>query len=99
MCFTVAIQRAGFRIISETHGAVLVRDAGERNTLTEIQIARENAFVALVAVDGTGALLIHQTLKFFDEAFVTFFVVRFVLQNNLALAVNRDAIVGIRQIF
>ena len=57
--FAVAIQRAGFRIVSETHGAVLVRHAGKRNTLTEIQIARENAFVTLAAVDGTGALLIH----------------------------------------
>ena len=48
---------------------------------------------------GQARLLIHQTLKFFDEAFVTFFVVRFVLQNDLALPVNRDAIVGVRQIF
>ena len=54
MRFAVAIQRAGFRIVSETDRAVLVRDAGERNALAEIEIAREKTFVALVPVNGAG---------------------------------------------
>ena len=39
--FAVAIERAGFRIVSKTDRAVLVRNAGKRNALAEEQIARE----------------------------------------------------------
>ena len=79
MCFAVAIQRAGFRIIAETHGAVLMGDTRQRDALTQIEIAGENTFVALMPVNRTRALLIHEAPKFLDQAFVTLFVIRFVL--------------------
>ena len=59
MRFAVAIERARLRIVSEPDGAVLVRHAGERDALAEIQIAREEALVAFVAVHGTLGLLLH----------------------------------------
>jgi hypothetical protein len=57
--FAVAIERARLRIVSEPDGAVLVRHASERDALAEIQIAREEALVAFVAVHGTLGLLLH----------------------------------------
>jgi len=57
--FAVAIERARLRVVSEPDGAVLVRHAGERDTLAQIQIAREEALVAFVAVHGTLGLLLH----------------------------------------
>ena len=57
--FAVAIERARLRVVSEPDGAVLVRHAGERDALAEIQIAREEALVAFVAVHGTLGLLLH----------------------------------------
>src|SRR5205823_14566096 len=57
--FAVAIERARLRVVSEPDGAVLVRHASERDALAEIQIAREEALVAFVAVHGTLGLLLH----------------------------------------
>ena len=57
--FAVAIERARLRVVAETDGAVLVRHASERDALAEIQIAREEALVAFVAVHGTLGLLLH----------------------------------------
>ena len=57
--FAVAIERARLRVVAETDRAILVRDAGERDALAEIQIAREEALVAFVAVHGTLGLLLH----------------------------------------
>ena len=57
--FAVAIERARLRVVAEPDGAVLVRHAGERDALAEIQIAREEALVAFVAVHGTLGLLLH----------------------------------------
>src|SRR5439155_17856154 len=48
--FAVAIERARLRVVAEADGTVLVRYAGERDALAEIQIAREEALVAFVAV-------------------------------------------------
>ena len=57
--FAVAIERARLRIIAEADRPVLVRHASERDALAEIQIAREKALVAFVAVHGTLGLLLH----------------------------------------
>src|SRR5438034_670522 len=57
--FAVAIERARLRVVAEADGTVLVRHAGERDALAEIQIAREEALVAFVAVHGTLGLLLH----------------------------------------
>src|SRR5439155_25135210 len=93
MRFAIAIERARLGIISEAHRAVLVRDTGERDALAEEQIAGEEALVALVAVDRALGLLLHQALKTFDQAFVSFFVVRLVLLDYRAIAIHRDPVV------
>ena len=64
MRFAVAIERARLRVVSEPDGAVLVRHASERDALAEIQIAREQTFVALVAMDRALGLLLHKSLAF-----------------------------------
>ena len=99
MRFTVAIKRAGLGIVAETDRAVLMRDTGERDALAEEQVSGEKALVAFVPVDRALRLLLHQALKLFDQAFVSFFVVRLVLQNDLAIAIDRDPVVRIGQIF
>ena len=53
VCFAVSIQRAGLRIVAETHSSVLMGYTGERDPLTQIQIAGKNTFVTLMPVDGT----------------------------------------------
>ena len=75
--FAIAIQRAAFRIIAETHGAVLMRNTGEWNPLTQIQIPRKNSLVALVPVDEAGVADSSRP-ELFNEAFVSFFVIGFV---------------------
>ena len=55
----VAIERARLRVVAEPDGAVLVRHTSERDALAEIQIAREEALMAFVAVHGTLCLLLH----------------------------------------
>src|SRR5437763_12054046 len=79
MRFAVAIERACLWIISKTNRAVLVRNSGERNALSKIQIPREQTFVALVPVNGAFRLLLHKRFEFLDQPFVSFFVVRLVL--------------------
>src|SRR5438034_6497673 len=76
MRFTVAIERARLRIVSEADRTVLVRDTGERDSLTEEQVSGEETLVALASMDRAFRLLLHQALKLFDQAFVSFFVVR-----------------------
>mgnify|MGYP003694379707 CR=1 FL=1 len=48
--FAVHIERARFGIAAEAHRADLMRNAGQRDSLADEQIAREEAFVAVVAV-------------------------------------------------
>src|SRR6059058_5669722 len=79
MRFAVAIERACLWIISKTNRAVLVRNSGKRNALSKIQIPREQTFVALVPVKVAFRLLLHKRFEFFNQPFVSFFVVRLVL--------------------
>ena len=51
MSLAVRVENAGFRVISEADCAALMRHARKRNSLTEIQIPREQSLVALVAMD------------------------------------------------
>ena len=87
MRLAVAIERARSRIVAKPDGAVLVRHPGERNALTEKEIAREQTFMALVSVHRTGALLVEEFFEFLDQAFVSFFIVRLVLQHDFTVAV------------
>ena len=66
MRFTVAIERARLRIVTEADRPVLVRDTGERDSLTEEQVSGEETLVALASMDRAFRLLLHQALKLFD---------------------------------
>src|SRR5881296_2941015 len=59
----VRVQRGGLRVVAEPDRPVLVSDAGQRNALAEIKAPREQAFMALVAMDTAFGLLLHQILE------------------------------------
>ena len=71
--------------------------AGERDALAQVKIASEEPFVTFMAVHWALGLLLHQALKLRDEALVPFLVVRFVLKNDVPIAVERDTVVWVRQ--
>src|SRR5689334_9428709 len=62
--FAIAIKCTRLRIVAEAHGTVLMGDTRQRDALTQIEIASENTFVALMPVNRTRALLIHKAPKF-----------------------------------
>src|SRR5713101_2037250 len=55
--------------------------------------------MTLVAVNATFGLLLHEFFKLGKQTAVRLFVIRCVVQNDFPVAVNGDAIVGVRQIF
>src|SRR2546426_7657400 len=59
----VRIQRGSLRVAPEADRSVLVGDPSQRNALAEIKAPREQAFMALVAMDATLGLLPHQILE------------------------------------
>src|SRR5215471_12009580 len=61
-------------IVSEANRAVLVRYPCERNTVTEEEVPREQAFVAVLAVHAAFGLLLHELFEFRGQAAVRFLV-------------------------
>jgi hypothetical protein len=49
--------------VAEAHGAVLVRHAGQRDALAQVEAAGEQALVTLVAVYRALRLLLHELLQ------------------------------------
>src|SRR2546427_6931569 len=94
----VRVQRRGFRVVPEADRPVLVRDARQRDALAEIEVPREQAFVALVAVDATLGLLLHQALELLDQALVTLLIVRLVGEDDVAGPVEGDTVIRVREI-
>ena len=76
----------------------LMRHTCQRNALTDIEVAAEQSLMAFAAMDLARGLLLHEFLQLDDEPLVTFFVVRFVTENNTAGEIDGDPIVGIGQI-
>jgi hypothetical protein len=60
MRFAVSIERARFWIVAEADGAVLMRDPGERDALTEEQIPGKETFMAIVSMHRAFGLLLHE---------------------------------------
>ena len=90
----VDVERRGLRIVAEANRAVLMRDAGERDALADEEVAREQALVALVAVDRrTCVCCFIRSLSFAMQPLVAFLVVRLVAEDDVAVAVERDAVV------
>lgn len=53
----VHVERGSFGIVPEADGAVLVRDSGQWDTLSNVKIAAEEAFVAVVSMHRAGVVL------------------------------------------
>src|SRR5262249_41121984 len=94
----INVKRRSLRIVAKPDRAILVSHAGQRNPIAYEQVAREEPLMTFMAMDDACTLLIHQFLKLGVEAFVTFFVVRLVTENDVAVAVEGDAVLGVRQI-
>ena len=95
----VYIERRALGIMAEPHRPVLVGHAGQRNPLANEEIAGEQSLVAVAAVNGTGALLLHEAFQFGNEPLVPLAVVRSICQDDSAVPVERDPIVRVGQVF
>jgi hypothetical protein len=78
------VQRGGLRVAPEADRPVLVSDARQRNALAEIEAPREQAFMALVAMDAALGLLLHQMFELLGQAPVTLLIVRLVGEDDVA---------------
>src|SRR5215469_569295 len=97
--FAMYVERGSFWIAPEPNGSVLVRYAGQRNPVADIQVAPEQSLMTRRPVNRARRLLFHQLFQFRVKALMTLLIVRLVAQNDLAISIERDAIVGVRQIF
>src|SRR3954462_8178753 len=74
MGFAVGIQGAATGIFAEANRSHLMRDTRERNSLADVQVAREQSLVTLMAVNLTCALLLHEFFELYDQPLVPFFI-------------------------
>src|SRR6516225_2723976 len=98
MSFAVCVQRRCFRITAKADCAVLVRHASERYALTGKQIPGEQPFMAIMPVNRTFGLFLHQLLQFGDQTLVSLLVIWLVAEHDSSVAPRGDPIVRIRQI-
>src|SRR5215468_7198307 len=75
MRLAIRVERRCCGVAAEPDGAVLVRDAGQRNALTNVEIAREESLVA-VAPMKRAVVLLHHMLKMGFELVMRSKVVR-----------------------
>src|SRR5215472_5945453 len=99
MRLAVGIEGRRLGVAAKANGAVLVRYSGQRNTLADEQVAREEPLETFVGVNRALGLLLHQALKLGDQPLVTLFVIRLVAEDDVTVAVYGHAIVRIRQVF
>src|SRR5262249_14431761 len=75
-------------IVAEPDRAVLVRHAGERDALAQVEAPREQAFMTFMAMHAASGLLLHELFQLLDEASMSFLVVRAVVQHDTTLAIE-----------
>jgi hypothetical protein len=92
---TVGVESRSLGIDPKADGAVLMGDPSEWDALANEQVASEQPDMAFMPVDCTFRLLLHQSFEFLDEPLVSVLIVRFVAEDDSALAVECDPIVGI----
>ena len=90
MGLAVYVQCGSLRIAAEADGAVLVGYAGKRNPVADKRIERHDMIVEIGLAD--------QFLNFPVEPLVALKIVRSVGEHDVAVAIERHAIVWIRQI-
>ena len=98
MGLAIHIERGSLWVSAEPDRPVLMRHSRKRDSLADKQIPGEQALMTLVSMNGASGLLLQQRLDVIDQAPVPLFVVRFVAENDIPLAIQADAIIGVRQI-
>src|SRR6266478_3331848 len=99
MRFAIAVQSGSLWVVSKPDGAVLVRDTRQGNSLSHEKIAREQALMAIVAVNVALGLFQHQLFQFCCKPLMAFVVIGRIAEDNVAFAVQRDAVFRIGQVF
>src|SRR5215472_11835200 len=97
--FAVHIERRGLQVTAKADRAVLMSDSSKWDTLTEEKVTGKQSLVALITMRRALRLCFHETFEFGYHPLVTFFVIGFVAEHDLPVATQRDAIVGIGQVF
>ena len=95
VCLTAGVESRSLGIDPKADGAVLMGHPGQWDALADEQIPREQSDMAFMPVDRTFRLLLHQSLEFGNETSVSLLVVRCVAEDDVAVAVECDPIVGI----
>src|SRR3989442_1706485 len=95
---TRSVRPGRLRIPTEPDRAVLVRHPRQRDALAEVEVAREEALVALVPVDRALRLRLHQALELGGETSVALLVVGPIREHDVALTVEGHAVVRIGQV-
>src|SRR6476619_6711921 len=91
MSLAVNIQGGGLRMTAEADGAVLVRNAGQRDPIADECIQRDQMIIAAGIPD--------KFLELCNKTLVTFTIVRRIREYDVAVTVERDSILRIRQVF
>ncbi len=98
MGFALHVQSGCLRVVPKANRPALVRHAGQRDSLADKQVAREQTLVALLPVRGTLRLLLHQLLQLLDQTLVPLLVVRPIGEHDVALPVQGHPVVGFGQV-
>ena len=99
MRLAVNVQRGSLGIDTKANGAILVSDSCKWDTVSEEQVSRKQSLVAIMSVNVTLGLLAHQLFQLRAQTRMRLLVVRGVLQDDPAIAIESHAIVGVWQIF
>lgn len=94
MRFAVHVERRRLRVMPEANRAILVRHTRQRDFLAHEEIARKQTLMAVVPVRAALGLLLHQVFQLRDEPLVSFFIVRRVGEDDVAVAVEGDSCSG-----
>jgi hypothetical protein len=95
----VDVQRGSPGILTETNGAVLVRDTRQRDPLAQEQVPGEYALMTLVTMHRALGLRLHELLNLGGESLVPLLVVGPVAEHDLAVPIHRHPVLRVGQVF
>ena len=85
-----------FRIGAETNRAVLMSHTRKRNSFSQVQIPREQAFMTFMSMNAALRLLAHRLFQLGGQTRVSFLIVWRVPQHDPAVAIESYAVVRVR---
>jgi len=94
----VDIEDRSLGIVPKANRPALVGHPGQRDLLADEQVTSKQPLVALPAMDVALRLLLHQAFEFRPQTLVSLQVVGRVREDDLAVLVQRDPVVGVGQI-